>query len=74
MIQFIPIMLIMIPVFSALLIYIVKAKRFALLALFAQAAMIALTVIYTIEYFSGFADTTFTIGGWNSLILSLIHI
>ncbi|TVP94586.1 MAG: hypothetical protein EA374_06470 [Acholeplasmatales bacterium] len=69
-----PIALIFIPVFSALVIYLVKARFIHYLALIAQAAMTVLAILYYQTYTGNFADTFFVIGGWDARIgISLIN-
>ncbi|MFP4078886.1 MAG: complex I subunit 5 family protein [Candidatus Izemoplasmataceae bacterium] len=74
MIQSIPILLIMIPVVSALLIYILKSDKLGLLALFAQLVMIVLAVLYVSHYHGDFTETYFVIGGHDARIgISIVH-
>ncbi len=72
--QFIPLALIMIPIVTALLIYLIKARTLNLLALAAQAVMTVLAVLYFIAYKDDFSQTAFVFGGWDARIgISLLN-
>lgn len=72
--QFISLALIMIPIVTALIIYLIKAKTMNLLPLAAQAVMTVLAVLYFIEFKDDFSQTAFVFGGWDSRIgISLLN-
>lgn len=71
---YVPIALIFIPVFSALVIYLIKAQSIRYLAFVAQIAMTVLAILYYQAYTGQFADTFFVIGGWHERVgISLIN-
>ena len=74
MIQAIPLFLIMIPVITALLIFVLKSRRLGILALIAQGSMIVLSIIYVAAFHQDFSETYFVIGGHEARIgISIIH-
>ena len=74
MMQSIPLFLVMIPVLTALLIYILKGNKLGLLALAAQLAMIGLSVVYVMHYHQDLSQTYFVIGGHDARIgISILH-
>lgn len=64
----IPILLVFIPIISAIIIYLFKNKHMNVLSLIAQAVMTVLTVLYFLEFRLDFTATTFVFGGWDDRI------
>jgi len=63
-----PLLLIFLPIITALIVYLFKNKHIKYLALFSQAILSIVTVLYFIEFQSDFSKTTVVLGNWDSLI------
>ena len=71
--DFIPIYLIVIPVITAIFIYIVKDNRVNYLAIVAQLFMTVLAIVYFNNYYTDgvFSSQTIFLGGWEAVGISL---
>lgn len=63
-VQFIPVYLIFIPVFTSLFIYILKNKHINYLALVAQLVMTVLAIVYYQHFRGDYSETYFIFGNW----------
>lgn len=66
--QFIPVLLIFIPIVTALIVYLFKNKHINYLTLVAQAAMSILAVLYFLHFRHDMSQTLFVFGEWDALI------
>ncbi len=65
---FIPVYLVIIPIFASLVIYIFKNKHMNYLALLAQAVVTVLAIVYYQHFSGNFEATMFVFGGWDDRI------
>ncbi len=68
MMQLVPLALVFVPVVTALVVYLCKKRDIHVLALFAQALMTALAIVYAIHYHGNFEATYIVLGGWEERI------
>ncbi len=70
---FVPVYIIFIPIFTALVIYLFKNRYINYLALLAQAAITVLLVLYHYTYKGNYGDTLFWFGDWQTIGISLVN-
>ncbi|MFW5838772.1 MAG: complex I subunit 5 family protein [Bacillota bacterium] len=62
---YIPVLLILIPIVTAMVRYLFHYKRIGYMAFIAQAIMSVLAILYYFEFNGNYDDTLFVFGGWN---------
>ncbi len=70
---FVPVYIIFIPIFTALVIYLFKNRYINYLALIAQAAITILLVLYHYAYTGNYENTLFYFGDWHTAGISLVN-